>query len=205
MRWGCLRHQVCVLTRRHLHVLGRFESAARQVWGQDRPNVAFFRVSRIIYAPTSSLTVFAETAEMELRAGGGMGDVADEIKSSCARSNLLVHRGERPEQRRGFAAARAARKGRSRWRWLIAGALCYAAPLLTPLRAAGAEMPRVVPTVATVECFQKHGASLAWQDGRQGPSAEDATRPVRTSAAHVGCACSSSARAPAWRVSTPSS
>ena len=66
-----------------------------------------------------------------------MGDVADEIKSSCARSNLLVHRGERPEQRRGFAAARAARQGRSRWRWLIAGALCYAAPLLTALRAAG--------------------------------------------------------------------
>ena len=64
-----------------------------------------------------TLTVFAETAEMELRAGGGMGDVADEIKSSCARSNLLVHRGERPEQRRGFAAARAARQGRSRWRW----------------------------------------------------------------------------------------
>ena len=116
-----------------------------------------------------------------------MGDVADEIKSSCARSNLLVHRGERPEQRRGFAAARAARQGRSRWRWLIASALFYAAPLLTALRAAGGseagnagpEMPRVVPTVAAVECVQKHGASLARQDGRQGPSADYAARPVR--------------------------
>jgi len=74
-----------------------------------------------------TLTAVAETAEMELCAGGGIGDVADEIKSSCARTNLLVHRGEHPEQPPGFAAARAARKGRSRWRWLIAGALCYAA------------------------------------------------------------------------------
>ena len=116
-----------------------------------------------------------------------MGDVADEIKSSCARTNLLVDRGECPEQRRGFAAARAARKGRSRWRWLIAGALCYAGPLLTALRAAGgseagnlgAEMPRVVPTVAAVECVQKHAPSLARQDGRQGPSADDGARPMR--------------------------
>ena len=116
-----------------------------------------------------------------------MGDVADEIKSSCARSNLLVPRGERAEQRRGFVAARAARQGRSRWRWLIAGALCYAAPLLTALRAAGgseagnagAEMPLRRAGEPALDFFQKHASSLARQDGRQGPSVEDAARPVR--------------------------
>ena len=98
-----------------------------------------------------------------------MGDVADEIKSSCARSNLLVHRGERPEQRRSFAAARAARQGRSRWRWLIAGALFYAAVQLSALSAAeGSEagnaelqMPRGWATVPMVECFQKQAACFA--------------------------------------------
>ena len=128
---------------------------------------------------------------MELTAGGGMGDVADEIKSSCARRNLLVHRGERPEQRRGFAAARAARKGRSRWRWLIAGALCYAAPLLTALRAAGGseagnagvEMPLRRAGEPALDFFQKHATSLARQDGSRcpppRPSAKDAAGPVR--------------------------
>ena len=116
-----------------------------------------------------------------------MGDVADEIKSSCARSNLLVHRGERPEQRRGFAAARAARQGRSRWRWLIASALFYAAPLLTALRAAGgseagnagAGMPLRRAGEPALDFVQKHAASLARHDGRQGPSADYAARPVR--------------------------
>jgi len=138
-----------------------------------------------------TLTVFAETAEMELTAGGGMGDVADEIKSSCARSNLLVPRGERAEQRRGFVAARAARQGRSRWRWLIAGAFCYAAPLMTALRAAGgseagnagAEMPLRRAGEPALDFFQKHASSLARQDGSRcpppRPSADDADGPVR--------------------------
>ena len=120
-----------------------------------------------------------------------MGGGADEIKSSRARRNLLVPRGERPEQRRGFAAARAARQGRSRWRWLIVGALFYAAPLLTALRAAGgseagnagAEMPLRWAVEPALDFVQKHAASLARHDGRcpppPRPSADDAAGPVR--------------------------